>query len=272
MNDYSVLRKSIKVEPKDEEYRCVRLQNPHLVQAAREGLSDYYSENPRNINFMFQDGSLVNNGSLRIFSPFLSRLLGPSSPVSYQELCPTVIISECSSATFSHLCDLLHYGTSIFSLEEFDNKIRLLDDISSLANTLGIEFKITDTFITDCKVEETVENTFEAISDTEDFSSGEDGDVIDKRVPTLPHLNETPEEPKRGKKSAIKERLGKKLSARNSPYQVSSRLDDQLINVTRARARYFVIKSYSEEDVDESILNGVWCSTEHGNRRLNKAF
>lgn len=39
-----------------------------------------------------------------------------------------------------------------------------------------------------------------------------------------------------------------------------------------AHARFFVIKSYSEDDVFTSIKKNVWTSTEHGNRRLNKAF
>ena len=37
-------------------------------------------------------------------------------------------------------------------------------------------------------------------------------------------------------------------------------------------ARYFVIKSYAEDDVHRSIKYNVWCSTEHGNRRLDSAF
>jgi hypothetical protein len=37
-------------------------------------------------------------------------------------------------------------------------------------------------------------------------------------------------------------------------------------------ARFFVIKSYSEEDIHRSIKYNIWCSTEHGNRRLDTAF
>ena len=37
-------------------------------------------------------------------------------------------------------------------------------------------------------------------------------------------------------------------------------------------ARYFVIKSYAEDDVHRSIKYSVWCSTEHGNRRLDTAY
>lgn len=37
-------------------------------------------------------------------------------------------------------------------------------------------------------------------------------------------------------------------------------------------ARFFVIKSYSEDDIHRSIKYEIWCSTEHGNKRLDEAF
>lgn len=37
-------------------------------------------------------------------------------------------------------------------------------------------------------------------------------------------------------------------------------------------ARYFVIKSYSEDDIHRSIKFGIWCSTEYGNKRLDAAY
>ncbi|XP_052235217.1 YTH domain-containing family protein 1-like isoform X2 [Dreissena polymorpha] len=37
-------------------------------------------------------------------------------------------------------------------------------------------------------------------------------------------------------------------------------------------ARYFIIKSYSEDDIHRSIKYSLWCSTEHGNKRLDTAF
>ncbi|XP_059621852.1 YTH domain-containing family protein 1 isoform X2 [Phlebotomus argentipes] len=39
-----------------------------------------------------------------------------------------------------------------------------------------------------------------------------------------------------------------------------------------ANARFFVIKSYSEDDIHRSIKYEIWCSTEHGNKRLDQAF
>lgn len=37
-------------------------------------------------------------------------------------------------------------------------------------------------------------------------------------------------------------------------------------------ARYFVIKSYTEDDVHKSLKYNIWASTELGNQRLDKAF
>lgn len=38
------------------------------------------------------------------------------------------------------------------------------------------------------------------------------------------------------------------------------------------RGRAFIIKSYSEDDVHRSIKYSIWCSTQHGNKRLDSAF
>lgn len=37
-------------------------------------------------------------------------------------------------------------------------------------------------------------------------------------------------------------------------------------------SRFFVIKSYSEDDIHRSIKYEIWCSTEHGNNRLDEAY
>lgn len=37
-------------------------------------------------------------------------------------------------------------------------------------------------------------------------------------------------------------------------------------------ARFFVIKSFSEDDIHRSIKYGIWCSTEYGNKRLDAAY
>uniref|UniRef100_A0A8D9ENE4 YTH domain-containing family protein 1 n=1 Tax=Cacopsylla melanoneura TaxID=428564 RepID=A0A8D9ENE4_9HEMI len=36
--------------------------------------------------------------------------------------------------------------------------------------------------------------------------------------------------------------------------------------------RFFVIKSYSEDDIHRSIKYSIWCSTDHGNQKLDQAF
>ncbi|XP_015516544.1 YTH domain-containing family protein 1 isoform X1 [Neodiprion pinetum] len=41
---------------------------------------------------------------------------------------------------------------------------------------------------------------------------------------------------------------------------------------TAPGARFFVIKSYSEDDIHRSIKYEIWCSTEHGNKRLDQAY
>ena len=43
-------------------------------------------------------------------------------------------------------------------------------------------------------------------------------------------------------------------------------------NMNPKGARFFVIKSYSEDDIHRSIKYGIWCSTDHGNKRLDGAF
>jgi hypothetical protein len=37
-------------------------------------------------------------------------------------------------------------------------------------------------------------------------------------------------------------------------------------------ARFFVIKSFSEDDIHRSIKYEIWCSTDHGNKRLDAAY
>lgn len=43
-------------------------------------------------------------------------------------------------------------------------------------------------------------------------------------------------------------------------------------DLTAPNARFFVIKSYSEDDIHRSIKYEIWCSTEHGNKRLDLAY
>ena len=43
-------------------------------------------------------------------------------------------------------------------------------------------------------------------------------------------------------------------------------------NMNPKGARFFIIKSYSEDDIHRSIKYSIWCSTEHGNKRLDNAY
>ena len=42
--------------------------------------------------------------------------------------------------------------------------------------------------------------------------------------------------------------------------------------INARNARFFIIKSYSEDDIHRSIKYSIWCSTEHGNKRLDAAY
>ena len=43
-------------------------------------------------------------------------------------------------------------------------------------------------------------------------------------------------------------------------------------NCNPSEAKFFVIKSYSEDDIHRSIKYKIWCSTERGNRKLNECY
>jgi len=54
--------------------------------------------------------------------------------------------------------------------------------------------------------------------------------------------------------------------------QAQHNFNPKEFNITPTSARFFVIKSYSEDDIHRSIKYGIWCSTEYGNKRLDAAF
>ncbi|KAH9512618.1 YTH domain-containing protein 1 [Bulinus truncatus] len=68
----------------------------------------------------------------------------------------------------------------------------------------------------------------------------------------------------------------------NPPVTTSHPVLDQLkssnlynpkeFNLNPKSARFFIIKSYSEDDIHRSIKYNIWCSTDHGNKRLDQAF
>lgn len=55
-------------------------------------------------------------------------------------------------------------------------------------------------------------------------------------------------------------------------YMNPSAYNPKEFNTSPKAARFFVIKSYSEDDIHRSIKYNIWCSTEHGNRRLDSAY
>ncbi|CRK97438.1 CLUMA_CG010827, isoform A [Clunio marinus] len=57
------------------------------------------------------------------------------------------------------------------------------------------------------------------------------------------------------------------------PLRVKNQYNPSELDLSQVgNARFFVIKSYSEDDIHRSIKYEIWCSTEHGNKRLDQAF
>ena len=54
--------------------------------------------------------------------------------------------------------------------------------------------------------------------------------------------------------------------------EIQAQINPKRPDINFDRARYFIIKSYSEDDVHRSIKYNIWCSTKAGNKRLNDAF
>ncbi|KAL1132086.1 hypothetical protein AAG570_010044, partial [Ranatra chinensis] len=54
--------------------------------------------------------------------------------------------------------------------------------------------------------------------------------------------------------------------------RIKNNYNPQEFDMSAKGARFFVIKSYSEDDIHRSIKYEIWCSTEHGNKRLDQAY
>ncbi|VEL16548.1 unnamed protein product, partial [Protopolystoma xenopodis] len=54
--------------------------------------------------------------------------------------------------------------------------------------------------------------------------------------------------------------------------RLSKQINPSSFDTQPARARFFVIKSFSEDDIHRSIKYAIWCSTELGNKKLDSAF
>lgn len=52
----------------------------------------------------------------------------------------------------------------------------------------------------------------------------------------------------------------------------STNFNPKTFNLEPVDAKYFIIKSYSEDDIHRSIKYSIWTSTNHGNQKLDQAF
>lgn len=89
-----------------------------------------------------------------------------------------------------------------------------------------------------------------------------------------------------GARPAQKEQLSSATAASAAATQSSSQAGSETLEMLKSQndynpkrltidgrnAKFFVIKSYSEDDIHRSIKYNIWCSTEHGNKRLDAAF
>jgi len=55
-------------------------------------------------------------------------------------------------------------------------------------------------------------------------------------------------------------------------YEMKNQYNPKEFNCEIEQARFFVIKSYLEDDIHKSIKYGIWSSTKNGNKKLDKAF
>jgi len=84
-----------------------------------------------------------------------------------------------------------------------------------------------------------------------------------------------------GSKRQVRERTSRQPKITNSTHTVLEKLHsvndyspwdiDHLVSHTKD-ASFFVVKSYSKDDIRESIKHGIWCGTEDGNKRLDTVY
>ena len=55
-------------------------------------------------------------------------------------------------------------------------------------------------------------------------------------------------------------------------YSNLARVNGEDYSLDLKQGRFFVIKSYTEDDVHKSMKYQVWSSTTEGNKRLNEAY
>lgn len=94
------------------------------------------------------------------------------------------------------------------------------------------------------------------------------GGYQNARAPVNPQADDAVSEQVNGTPTGVIDRdnpVLEKLSRENS-------FNPPNFTMNTRGARYFVIKSYSEDDIHRSIKYSIWCSTEHGNKRLDNAY
>ncbi|KPM06745.1 hypothetical protein QR98_0052230 [Sarcoptes scabiei] len=77
--------------------------------------------------------------------------------------------------------------------------------------------------------------------------------------------NKKPDEVVDPEDDDLSEMLLKKLCVENN-------YNPEEFNLDLENARFFIIKSFSEDDIHRSIKYSIWCSTPYGNKRLDTAF
>lgn len=86
------------------------------------------------------------------------------------------------------------------------------------------------------------------------------------------HGDSFPHQPKRDTRDG-ESSIGTAASSESSNSQMNpSNYNPETFDLELKDARYFIIKSYSGDDIHKSIKYSIWCSTNHGNKRLDEAF
>ncbi|RWW30874.1 hypothetical protein BHE74_00053750 [Ensete ventricosum] len=105
-----------------------------------------------------------------------------------------------------------------------------------------------------------------------DRRSGGKGTMY-SRNGNLDFLNEQNRGPRASRTNNQMTEHNPSLDNRNSSSRVDRKLYDNPDFITEYKdAKFFVIKSYSEDNVHKSIKYGVWASTSNGNKKLDSAY
>ncbi len=83
------------------------------------------------------------------------------------------------------------------------------------------------------------------------------------------HQNHSSGEDGNGSKVASKSTSQSELVGK---LKSENRYNPTELTLNISNARFFVIKSYAEDDIHRSIKYSIWTSTDHGNRRLDQAY